>query len=153
MAPIGCPKKSVRNYHSTLRKFPKIADPNIYERLIRHVHSEGSGTVGESVVEGCTCIADVWLKVVYLKGLRHCSRWRVALQSEETAKFPHFVLSTHDVRLFVPGAKCKVDLQLSYRPVGTKPFTSHLCTPPYRFTTANLLYEVRVYFWSDFPIM
>jgi hypothetical protein len=71
---------------------------------------------------------------------------------EETAKFPHFVLSTLDGGLFVPGAKCKAVMQLSYRPVGTKPFSSHLCATLYQFTTANLLYEVSVYFWPDFLI-
>jgi len=37
MAPIGCPKKSVRNYHSTLRKFPKERRPG---HLIWHVHKK-----------------------------------------------------------------------------------------------------------------
>jgi len=32
---------------------------------------EGSDTAGESVGECCTSIAGVWLKVVYLQGLRH----------------------------------------------------------------------------------
>jgi len=68
MAPIGCPKTSVRNYHSTLRKFPKERRPG---HLIRHVHKEGSGTAGESVGKGCTSIAGVWLKGFYLQGLRH----------------------------------------------------------------------------------
>ena len=149
MAPIGCPKKSVRNYHSTLRKFPKERRPG---HLIWHVHKKEVTLQAKALVNVVLPLQVYGWRSFTCKDCVICFRWHVALQSEETAKFPHFVLSTHDSRLFVPGAKCKVDLQLSYRPVGIKPFSSHLCTPRYRITTANLLYEVRVYFWSDFPI-